>query len=464
MKTDKDTYKLPLIKKFHSSKKELFVLITVLSIFLFISLYEVKDIYLTALIIIFIILILFSYVFLRPRQIEITDRFIKVTSKARVKITHWEDVVDLELISTGDKLIKGFYTIGVITKKNMVNEEFPLVVRIIISLFKPTYGLSIPLKNLKGIDSDKLFFTMQNKIKVEIEEDTDIDKALDELSETKDFDKYPFRAYIYIVIIGIFTGVLQGYLLYISSITRILLVFYITYFIALFLPISATYLMIILFHSLYSEKRFGFINRLIFAFAILILFSLGPINKFYFHIGKIPTIKELPQVSFIVINRYLSNIDEFSSFNVIIGIVSLYMGITHGYSSKMIVKIKKWLFRLKSNKYYYTKEDDMYNVYIVEPEKVSELYDELFQLKINEGLLIEKGEKRPLSFYIPTDIIKEVQIKFSRNSIITIKNKEYFYIDFKDRTKRNPKPYLLPCSLQFDRKKEIKIVRFRYLK
>lgn len=457
-------YELPITLEFTMSKVERVFVAVITVIFILVGVFVKEDISINILFFMLVIWLIFYYILLRPLKIEINEKHIKIYSKIKEKIIYWEDVIDISLIHIKpSKLVKSTYAIGVTTKRNQISSDLPFIIRLIISFFKSEYELRIQLKSLKGIDPERLSYTMRTLIKMEVDEKKHLDKILEDLRDKKNYDSLPFRGFVYIFCIAIFSGVIQGFLFHVVTIIDSLIINVIIYLVASYLPLVMTIWMILIFHNTYKEKRFSFLNRIVISTAILLLIVLGPMVELYFQVGKIPTIESIPKFWRVLIINFLRNINNYKT-TVMVGVICIFIGLTHGFSSKLFIKIKKWLFKSRFLKYYYTKDSDMYTVYLQESEDFNEVYDELFQATIKQGSMIEKNKKKPLSFYIQLDVIREANLEFPSDAFITINNKEYFYIDLENRLDRNPEPYLLPCWVDFDREKIVKIVRFRYLK
>ncbi|PAB60706.1 hypothetical protein [Anaeromicrobium sediminis] len=443
-----ELYELPLIKKYTPTKKDLFKEI-LSAIFFIILLFLFKQDTITKILtfslIIYIIYRVWSHIFLSPIYLEINHKLIKLSSKRGEKIVFLNEIINAEFFLS----MNNNYILGITTKKNEINKDLHSIVKFIIILFKSQYTLKIPLIGLESIDKNKLINTIYNAVNPEVDEDFHIDNVLDELSDKKIYDETPFRAFTYIFSISILIGLLQGFLLslfpYSSSTTLFSL--------EILLPIVGTLFIIDVFHNRYKEKKYNLFNRMVICLSILLMVGLGIVTEFSLTVGEFPTRDNFRRSP--LISRHLGDLHFYLILNLPI---PLFIGLTHGYSFKFIKKVKKKLLWKKFGEYYYrySKQDDMFVIYMLDPVKINEEYDELFILRLAQGCLIERDKKNLLSFYLTKDIIDEFSLKFPIKSYVHFNAKEYFYIDLDTRTERNPKPYLLPCQLHLDRNKEVK--------
>jgi hypothetical protein len=450
-------YTLPIIKRYMRTKKEIFWLILGLGIFISLA-FLLDEIYIQIILTALAVYSIFANIFLKPILLEVTDTKITISSRFRKKIVFWDEIADIELIHTeGNALVKRIHSIGIILKKDIISTELPFALRLIIILFKSSYSVNIPLEGLQDIDPERLLYTMRRQFKLEAQVIEDFDTLLNEIENNKIYDETPIRAFIYAFIISIFMGLLQGFLLYLS--TKDYLSFLSP--IAVFVPILASIWIVHIFHDKYREKKYNFLSRLVLSTDIIILIALGIISNFYFVIGKYPTVQNIERILHSLSRQILRDPIQL---HIIMGIISIYLIITHGYNPRLLKKLKKWLFWGKNNNYYSKVEDDLYTVYLIDPEEIDDEYEERFRLEIREGCLIEKDRRKPLSFYILMDHISEYELQLPSDNYIDIDDKRYFCIDLKERVSRNPEPYFLSCWIEFDRNKQVKMLHFKYLK
>ncbi|MHC1683089.1 MAG: hypothetical protein AB6733_09100 [Clostridiaceae bacterium] len=220
------------------------------------------------------------------------------------------------------------------------------------------------------------------------------------------------------------------------------------------IPMFGSFAVIYYYNKLYKEERINIFIRMVVGLICTVQVLIGVIVTIILNSRFSQDINYI----IIIVKRYFNNIVKDPLENgVIIFLVLLCFsfGAFQGYKFKFFKKIEK-LFMKKFGRYYYKRDGRIITIYLKDPVLYNDQKEGMLIAQINKDCLIEKQKNKIKGLCIPVNYINEMGIVFNHENCVKIKDKTYYKIDLGSND--NFEPYVFPCSLIMDSKKEIEVI------
>ena len=331
---------------------------------------------------------------MKKTRLELTKQGISFKTMFISKKVNWTDIIDVQTFSMNNNSF-----IGIMSKETIKKRKDNFMTSLSESL-GGGYTLTIPLKSFPKAEPEKLFATIVLKAQEEFQEqdieEESINEMFSEVKEEKVTYSNPVTILLKALIISLISGTIYGVLIYIFEVNLIII------------PVLGMVGILYLYSKHYQEKKFN----------IIIRFFLGLFCALQFFVGAL-VVSLMLNLTYIESNGIWSSISECIAYMAeypqeymsyyLYAIVSFFIGAFYGCSFKITRRIGK-IFMHKQNGFCIKREKRYVSIYLTDYAEYNE-NEEKIAIRINPNLcLIEKDKKNILAFYIPQQVLNDVNV------------------------------------------------------
>ena len=452
-KSKSDRYSIPLVVKSSYKLGMHIVFIFVIGMLgaaLFIPTEDVGSLIFKIICLVLDIFLVYSWTYmaiLKKVRLELSEKGISFKTMFGTKKVLWEDVVDVQTYSFNSNSF-----IGIITKQKLEKHKETFISGLVQSL-AGNYSLSIPLKTFSKVDPEKLystiFYLVQEKLEKKYEEEVKSEDAFDVVDivpETvpKDRKNKPILALVLSFITSLVAGVIYGLSVHLLNINFIII------------PMLGMVGIIYIYFKYYEEASFNIITRFFLGIFCAMQFFISLFISLALRNWDLANVYGIKEFCSRCITYIVKNPDEYAVY-YLLSIVCFFLGVTSGYSFKFTRRIKQ-LFIKKRNGIYIVKDKRYIYLYLVDYARYNDKEQKFIISMDPNTCQVEKRKKNICAFYIPEELVKDIEmdtLKFEKTYLL---EKIYYKLDL-GSSGRDKQTYGYTSLLILNKDRQVELIQ-----